>query len=127
MWSSDNDLIVWGASSQQQPAHLVVADFAVSCVGVPKRRAVAGGGAFATAIRFPSGGVRSVISTLLFYGAGVIPGTVGESAVLCGDNLDLTGVDAGVTDTVTVRDTLHWFAGGMGVAIGRGSEVRVLG
>jgi hypothetical protein len=122
LWSSNNDLFVWAPADGSQPAHLVIQDFAVSCVGAAKVNNAASGNGSATALRFSTGLVRSVLSTLLFYGAGPVPYT-NQPTVLCGNNLDL----GPLTDTVTVRDALQWFVGGTGVSIGRGSEVRILG
>lgn len=122
LWSSNNDLFVWAPPDGSQPAHLVIQDFAVSCVGTPKVNNAASGNGSATAVRFSTGVVRSVFSTLLFYGAGPVPYT-NQPTVLCGNNLDL----GPLTDTVTIRDALQWFVGGTGVGIGRGSEVRVMG
>lgn len=121
LWAGPKDLLVWAPPGGDQPAHLVLQDFAVSCVGSPKVN-VTGTGVSATALRFSTGLVRSVLSTLLFYGAGSVPGT-GQQTVLCGNNLDL----GPTTDTVTMRDVLHWFVGGTGVYIGKGSEVRIMG
>ena len=118
LWPFDGDLIVWGPNStSDQPAHLLLADFAIVCVGAaPKSRR-------STALRFPNGIVRSTIHSLLFYGRGAVPGMGAVTACACGTNLDL----GTITDTVTVRDVLHWFVGGTGVVIGRGSEVRIMG
>lgn len=121
LWAGAGDLMVWAPPGGDQPAHLVLQDFAVSCVGSPKVN-VTGAGDSATALRFSTGIVRSVLSTLLFYGAGNVPGT-GQQTVLCGNNLDL----GPTTDTVTMRDVLHWFVGSTGVYIGKGSEVRISG
>jgi hypothetical protein len=74
------------------------------------------------ALQFQQGVVQSVISSVLFYGQGFIPG-MNVSATLTGTNLDL----GPITDTVTMRDCVHWFLGGTGVIIGRGSEVRIFG
>jgi hypothetical protein len=107
-------LFVWTTS--QTAAHMLFTEFAVTSVGSSKSPT-------STAFRFIAGVVQSTFATLLFYGAGDIPGLPGQQAVLTGTNLDL----GAVTDTVTVRDTVHWFLGGTGVRIGRGSEVRVMG
>jgi hypothetical protein len=120
LWAGPGDLLVWAPADGSTPAHLVVSDVAVSCVGAPKLGA--DGAPTGAAFRFTTGVVRSVLSTLLFYGRGAVPGT-GQATTLCGTNLDL----GPLTDTVTVRDALHWFVGGTGVIIGRGSEVRILG
>ena len=118
LWSFDGDLLVWAPPGGGQAAHLRLASFAVACVGATgKSRA-------STAVRFSTGVVRSTIDGLLFFGRGAVPGT-GVSGTTCGTNLDLGGTS--ITDTVTVRDTLHWFVGGTGVVVGRGSEVRILG
>ena len=71
-WSSNilrqgaSDLLVFAPPNGDQPALLVLQDFAVLCVGAPKTGL--------TALRFTTGLVRSVISTLLFYGRGDIRG-----------------------------------------------------
>lgn len=119
LWERDADLLTFAPADGSQLAHALFADFAVLCGGgAPKSAASA-------ALRFPSGVVRSTLSTLLFYGSGPLPNASLGSAVACGTNIDLGG--ASITDTVTVRDTLHWFFRGTGVVIGRGSEVRILG
>ena len=117
LWEADTDLLVLAPPGGTQLAHSFFADFAVLCGGASAKSPAS------TALKFPTGLVRSTLSTLLFYGSGPLPS--GGSAVTCGTNLDLGG--ASITDTVTVRDTLHWFLRGTGVVIGRGSEVRVLG
>jgi hypothetical protein len=119
LWESDADLLTFAPADGSQLAHALFADFAVLCAGAAPKSARS------TALRFASGIVRSTLSTLLFYGAGPLPNASLGSAVACGTNLDLGG--SAITDTVTVRDSLHWFFGGTGVVIGRGSEVRVLG
>ena len=118
VWEQDADLLTI-APADGPLAHALFTDFAVFCGGAAPKSARS------TALRFTSGIVRSTLSTLLFYGSGPLPNASLGSAVACGTNLDLGG--SAVTDTVTVRDTLHWFLGGTGVVIGRGSEVRVLG
>jgi hypothetical protein len=121
LWSSSGDLLVWTPPDGQPATHILVEEFAVSCVGAPKLDPTTGL-ATGTALRFTTGVVRSVLASLLFYGRGGVPLT-NQATTLCGTNLDL----GPLTDTVTVRDTLHWFVGGTGVKIGRGSEVRVMG
>ncbi len=118
VWELDADLLTF-APADGPLAHALFTDFAVFCAGTAAKSARS------TALRFTSGIVRSTLSTLLFFGNGQLPNASLGSAVTCGTNLDLGG--SAVTDTVTVRDTLHWFFGGTGVVIGRGSEVRVLG
>lgn len=113
LWSADSDLLLFNATSPV--AHATIADFAVSSTGGIKSPS-------STALRFPAGLVRSLVSNVLFYGAGAIPGS-SIPTFLTGSNLDL----GDVTDTVTLRDVLHWFVGGTGVRIGRGSEVRIMG
>jgi hypothetical protein len=119
VWEAATDLLAFAPADKSQLAHALLADFAVVCAGAGPKPARA------TAVKFASGIVRSTLSNLLFYGAGPLPNASLGNAVTCGTNLDLGG--ASVTDTVTVRDTLHWFLLGTGVVIGRGSEVRVLG
>jgi hypothetical protein len=119
VWEAATDLLLFAPADGSQLAHALLANFAIVCAGsAPKP-------ARATAVKFASGIVRSTLSNLLFYGAGPLPNASLGNAVTCGTNLDLGG--ASVTDTVSVRDTLHWFLRGTGVVIGRGSEVRVLG
>lgn len=126
LWSSSTDLFVWlpPGGSNDIPAHVVLDSFAISCVDQPKilTNTTTNSTIVYTAIKFTSGVVRSVFSTILFYGRGNIPATP-YTATLCGNNFDL----GPLTDTVTLRDVLHWFVGGTGVSIGRGSEVRVFG
>jgi hypothetical protein len=119
LWEQDADLFTFAPADGSPLAHAFFADFAVFCAGPAPKSAAS------TALRFPSGIVRSTLSTLLFYGSGPLPNASLGSAVTCGTNIDLGG--RAVTDTVTVRDTLHWFFRGTGVVIGRGSEVRILG
>jgi len=118
LWEEDTDLLVFAPADGSQLAHSLFADFAVLCGGTGAAKSPA-----STALKFPSGLVRSTLSTILFFGGGTLP--TGGSAVTCGTNLDLGGTS--ITDTVSVRDTLHWFLRGTAVVIGRGSEVRVLG
>jgi len=118
IWEEDADLLTI-APADGPLAHSLFADFAIFCAGTAPKSARS------TALRFTSGIVRSTLTTLLFFGSGQLPNASLGSAVACGTNLDLGG--SSITDTVTVRDTLHWFFGGTGVVIGRGSEVRVLG
>lgn len=113
LWAADADLLAWNTS--QPLAHMFFADFAVSSISAAKSRT-------STALRFTAGVTQSVFESLLFFGQGTIPGT-GQATTLTGTNMNL----GAVTDTVTVRDCVHWFTGGTGVVIGRGSEVRVLG
>ena len=44
------------------------------------------------------------------------------TTVLCGNNFDL----GPLTDTVTLRDIVHWYVGGTGIHIGQGSETRIM-
>jgi hypothetical protein len=119
LWERDADLLTFAPANGEPLAHALLTDFAVLCGGAAPKSAAS------AALRFPAGIVRSTLSTLLFYGSGPLPNASLGSAVACGTNLDLGG--RAVTDTVTVRDTLHWFFRGTGVVIGRGSEVRLLG
>ena len=119
LWEQDADLLTFAPADGSPLAHALFADFAVFCAGAAAKSAAS------TALKFPAGIVRSTLTTLLFYGQGPLPNASLGSAVACGTNLDLGG--AAVTDTVTVRDALHWFFRGTGVVIGRGSEVRLLG
>ena len=119
LWEADADLLVFAPLNGDQVAHALFTDFAVLCGGEGDKSAAS------TALKFSSGIVRSTLSTLLFYGAGPLPNASLGDAHARGTNLDLGG--ASITDTVTVRDALHWFFRGTGVVIGRGSEVRVLG
>ena len=119
LWERDADLLTFAPGDAQPLSHALFTDFAVFCAGSAAKSAAS------AALRFPSGIVRSTLTTLLFYGSGPLPNASLGSAVACGTNLDLGGT--ATTDTVTVRDTLHWFFRGTGVVIGRGSEVRLLG
>lgn len=119
LWENDSDLLVFSPSDGTQLSHSFFSDFAILCGGsLPKTPT-------STALKFSTGIVQSTLSALLFYGGGPLPNASLGNAVMCGTNLDLGGTS--ITDTVTVRDTLHWVLGGTGVVIGRGSEVRVLG
>eukprot|EP01079_Euglenida_sp_SAG-EU17-18_P003783 gene3783-703_t len=117
LWQAQGPLFTL-SQAQGQPTHLTVADLGVTSVGSDK------GPGFA-AWSFPSGLTQSRLSGLLCYGRGLVPGVPGTQASAIGTCLDL-GAFA-TTDTVTVEGLLVWFHTGSGVAIGRGSEVRIIG
>jgi hypothetical protein len=153
LWNFDADLFIWPNSS----SHILVEEFAIASSNTTKSQqstALQVNGRetycrafFATSkyrilfrtlagiasyydhaavchlrLQFVQGVVRSTFATLLFYGSGDIPGT-NIPTYLTGTNMNL----GPLTDSVSVRDCLHWFLGGTGVVIGRGSEVRILG
>lgn len=85
LWTNDTDLFLWNTS--EPTVGVLVKDLAISSVGEKKSQ-------ISTALHFTAGAVKSVFSTLFFYGAG---SPIGEwQLTLCGTDIDL-GI---VSDTV---------------------------
>lgn len=113
LWADAGDLFSW----TQPVSMMLVADFAVASVGMPKPLN-------ATALRFHADCTKSSFENLQFIGAGSVSTPHGtRDTHLLGTCMDL----GPVTDTVEVRGCLLWFLAGTGIAIGRGSEVRIEG
>ncbi len=113
LWAVARDLFFWGNSVDM----VVIGDFTVASVRAAKSNLTA-------AFRFSSGITKSTLQNILFIGQGpVLAAGVMVDTVLLGTCLHL----GPVTDTVEIRGCLVWFTAGTGIAIGRGSEVRVEG
>jgi hypothetical protein len=113
LWAFDDALFFF--PSPTPLSHLTLSNFAIASVVADKTPS-------SFAFAFPAGVVKSNFDNILLLGQGDVPATSLKASLIGG------GFDLGaVTDTVALRDNLLWFVRGVGVRVGRGSEVRISG